>query len=56
VGVRAVIPEVDRVVLRGDLGFPIAPAGLPPGVMPMSFFISFHQAFRTAYMPGPMGP
>jgi hypothetical protein len=55
-GIRLVIPELDRAVLRGDFGFPISAGDLPAGVLPMSFFFSFHQAFRTSHMPGPMGP
>lgn len=56
VGFRLVIPELDRAVVRGDFGFPMTSGDLPPGVLPMSFVFSFHQAFRTSHMPGPMGP
>ena len=44
-GMRALFPQLDRVVLRVDVGFPIAQGGLPPGVAPASFFASFEQAF-----------
>lgn len=56
VGFRIVMPQVDRQVIRGDFGFPIAPGGLPPDVAPMSFFISYHQAFRSNHLPAPFGP
>lgn len=44
-GMRALFPQLDRVVFRVDVGFPIEPDGLPPGVSPVSFFASFEQAF-----------
>lgn len=44
-GFRVLFPQLDRVVFRGDLGFPIAPQGLPAGVSPYAFFVSFGQAF-----------
>jgi outer membrane protein assembly factor BamA len=44
-GMRALFPQLDRVVFRVDVGFPLAKGGLPPGVSPMSFFASFEQAF-----------
>lgn len=55
-GLRVVLPQIDRVIIRGDFGFPVAASGLPPDVAPMSFFFSFHQAFRTTHMPVPFGP
>lgn len=45
VGFRALFPQLDRVVFRGDLGFPIQRGGLPAGVAPYNFFLSFLQAF-----------
>jgi hypothetical protein len=45
VGFRALFPQLDRVVFRGDLGFPLQKGGLPPGVQPVSFFLAFQQAF-----------
>lgn len=56
VGLRVVLPQIDRVVIRGDFGFPVAAGGLPVDVAPMSFFFSFHQAFRTSHVPAPFGP
>ncbi|MCS6900107.1 MAG: hypothetical protein RMJ98_10690, partial [Myxococcales bacterium] len=44
-GFRALFPQLDRVVFRGDLGFPLQRGGLPPGVQPVSFFVAFLQAF-----------
>lgn len=44
-GFRALFPQLDRVVFRGDLGFPLQRGGLPPGVQPVSFFLAFLQAF-----------
>lgn len=55
-GFRIVLPQVDRQVIRGDFGFPLAASGLPEGVAPMSFFFSFHQAFRSSHIPVPFGP
>lgn len=55
-GFRIVLPQIDRAVLRGDFGFPVVPGGLPADVMPMSFFFSFHQAFRASHLPVPLGP
>jgi hypothetical protein len=54
VGLRAVFPQIERVVLRADVGFPIG--ALPPGVAPASFFLTFGQAFRMAGIPAPFGP
>jgi len=44
-GFRALFPQLDRVVFRGDLGFPLQKGGLPSGVPPVGFFLSFLQAF-----------
>ncbi len=45
VGVRAVFPQLERSVMRLDVGFPITAGALPPGVTPVSFFLAFRQAF-----------
>jgi hypothetical protein len=55
-GFRFVLPQIDRAVLRGDFGFPVAAGDLPADVMPMSFFFSFGQAFRVSHQPAPLGP
>ena len=46
-GGRILFPQFDRVVFRADIGFPIAPQGLPPGVSPYSYYFSFEQAFAV---------
>lgn len=55
-GLRFVLPQVDRAVLRADLGFPVAMGDLPADVAPVSFFVSFGQAFRMTQQPAPLGP
>lgn len=50
-GLRALIPQLNRVVFRGDLGFPLI-RPLPAGVGVASFFLSFEQAFEF----GSLGP
>lgn len=55
-GLRVVLPQIDRAVLRGDFGFPVAMGGLPADVAPMSFFFSFRQAFTMYHVPAPLGP
>ena len=44
-GLRVLFPQLDRLVFRVDVGVPLAPAGLPPGVAPVQYFIAFGQAF-----------
>ncbi|MDB4997556.1 MAG: hypothetical protein JWM74_4988 [Myxococcaceae bacterium] len=46
-GLRVLFPQIDRVVFRGDIGFPTV-RPLPPGVGTMSFFVAFEQAFGVA--------
>ena len=42
-GIRVVFPQIDRTVLRFDVGVPIhRPADVPP----VSFFVAFHQALE----------
>jgi hypothetical protein len=55
-GLRAVFPQIERAVLRLDVGFPIAAGALPSGVAPVSFFVAFGQAFKMAGVPAPLGP
>jgi hypothetical protein len=43
VGLRLLLPQIDKVVLRGDFGFPIGP--IPAGVSRFGFFFAFQQAF-----------
>jgi len=44
VGLRVLFPQFNRQVLRGDIGFPLTRGSLP-GVSPVSFYVSFEQAF-----------
>jgi hypothetical protein len=44
VGARVLFPQLDRVVFRVDVGFPLA-RPLPAGVAPLGFFVTFGQAF-----------
>jgi hypothetical protein len=44
-GLRVLFPQVNRVVLRADLAFPLAAGGPPSGAAPASFFVAFDQAF-----------
>ena len=49
-GVRALFPQVNRLVFRADLAFPLArgpfpETGIPTKVDPVGFYFSFGQAF-----------
>ncbi len=44
-GIRTLFPQLDRLVFRADVGFPLGEASRLPGVSPWSFFIAFGQAF-----------
>ena len=48
-GLRALFPQLDRAVLRVDVGFPMTPGYIPSGGFPGQVFASFFQAFP---MPG----
>jgi len=46
VGLRVLVPNLNRIVFRADLGVPLAIGGpLAPGLAPASFFIAVGQAF-----------
>lgn len=45
-GLRALFPQLNRMVLRADLGVPLSLDDLPSTVPPIGFFISFGQAFK----------
>lgn len=54
-GLRMLFPQLDRVVFRADLGFPVGtiaplPSGVP--VSPVSFFFTFQQAFPFSSVGG----
>jgi hypothetical protein len=55
-GARAVFPQVERAVMRVDLGFPITAGPRPAGVDAMSFQVAFHQAFGVPVVGGGRGP
>jgi hypothetical protein len=55
-GVRLVFPQIDRAVLRFDLGVPVTAGPRPEGVPPVSFFVAFHQAFSLPTVGGGLGP
>ncbi len=42
-GARVLFPQLDRVVFRIDVGFPVGQ--VPYGVAPVAFFVTFGQAF-----------
>jgi hypothetical protein len=44
-GIRTLFPQLDRLVFRADVGFPVGESAHLPGVAPWSFFIAFGQAF-----------
>jgi hypothetical protein len=46
-GLRILFPQLDRVVFRADLGFPLGAGRDLPGVSPVAFFFSLGQAFYT---------
>jgi hypothetical protein len=47
VGARALFPQLDRLVVRLDVGFPMGDGARLPGMTPASFFIALSQAFGT---------
>jgi hypothetical protein len=47
-GLRALLPEFDRIVLRADWGFPLSPGY---STFPGGFFLSFGQAFGLPAVP-----
>lgn len=53
VGFRFLFPQLDRFVLRGDLGFPLPPRDA--GVSAMGFYLAFQQAFGLDTISGPPG-
>jgi len=54
IGARALFPQLDRFVLRFDLGFPVGDGARIPGISPVSFFLSLGQAFPVPTI-GPGG-
>ena len=52
-GLRVLFPEFDRIVMRVDWGFPLAPTPDNPRPLPGGFFLSFGQAFGMPGVPVP---
>jgi hypothetical protein len=46
-GARVLFPQLDRTVFRVDVGFPLSLTPLPAGTNPVSFFVTFDQAFSV---------
>ncbi|HEX7603283.1 MAG TPA: hypothetical protein VF316_16810, partial [Polyangiaceae bacterium] len=55
-GLRAVFPQIERAVLRFDVGFPITAGPLPRDVAPVSFFVAFNQAVSLPAVGAGRGP
>lgn len=54
VGGRVLLPQLDRLVLRLDVGFPVGDGARLPGITPASFFLAISQAFGVPTI-GPGG-
>jgi len=54
IGGRILFPQLDRLVLRLDVGFPVADGARIPGMPPASFFIALGQAYPVPTV-GPGG-
>jgi hypothetical protein len=50
-GFRVLFPQLDRLVFRGDVGFPLA-ASRDPGVAPAAISVAFEQAFSVPSVGG----
>jgi hypothetical protein len=50
-GFRVLFPQLDRLVFRGDVGFPLDQRG-DPTVRPFSFTVAFEQAFALPSLSG----
>jgi hypothetical protein len=59
VGFRILFPQLDRVVLRGDIGFPLSsryePGPPPFKLAPFTIAVAFEQAFGVPGVGGRMG-
>ena len=55
-GLRVVFPQIDRAVLRFDVGVPVSAEPRPADVPPFSFFVAFQQAFSLPTVGGDRGP
>jgi hypothetical protein len=52
VGFRILFPQLDRLVFRGDIGFPVAPPQRDPGVSAYTLSVAFEQAFSVPSVGG----
>lgn len=50
-GLRALLPQLDRTVLRIDWGFPLTKGVLPPSKFPGDIVVTFSQAFSVPSLP-----
>jgi hypothetical protein len=55
-GLRIVFPQIERAVLRLDVGVPIMAGARPSDVPPVSFFVAFHQAISLPSPGAGLGP
>ena len=55
-GLRVVFPQIERAVLRLDVGVPVSAGPRPADVPPVSFFVAFHQAFSLPSTGAGLGP
>ena len=58
-GLRILFPQLDRLVFRGDLAFPLGAGARLAGVAPVGFFFAFEQAFGVPALTAaalPSGP
>ncbi len=54
-GFRVLFPQLDRLVFRGDVGFPLERGG-DPQVRPYSVTVAFEQAFAVPSLGGQISP
>jgi hypothetical protein len=52
-GLRVLFPQLDRVVMRVDWGFPLTPGVVPAGGFPGDIVFTFRQAFPVPVLPAP---
>ena len=52
-GVRILFPQLDRVVMRVDWGFPLTPGIVRAGGFPGDIVVTFRQAFPMPVLPAP---
>jgi hypothetical protein len=50
-GLRLLFPQFDKVVVRGDWGFPLTPGVVPAGGFPGEIVVTFRQAFPMPNVP-----